>query len=120
MFPGPKRHASSECWQPLSNAALEGISHPEVHVLIPEGSDGLRADAIRLPPGSDLQLTHLEEGEGQFIFMLVGAVTGNLLDMRPWDHIFIPKGEAFPQLKTGDHGAELLTFSLPCQATEYL
>ena len=120
MLPGPKRHASSESWQSLPGVELEEITAAEVHSLIPKSNDGLMASAIRLPPDSPLQLEHLQAGEGQFIFMLAGQLVGPQITMSLWEHIFVPAGEPFPKLCAGGGGAELLCFSLPSPATEYI
>ncbi|MES2415446.1 MAG: hypothetical protein V4614_16730 [Pseudomonadota bacterium] len=119
MLPGPKRHASSKSWQPLSFDVLECLSRSESHVLIPTGFDGLCANAIRLPPAAELHSGHTQRSEGQFVFVVLGSLNGEDISMERWEHIFVPASDPFPNLKAGARGCELLVFSLPSHAEAY-
>jgi hypothetical protein len=89
-------------------------------MVIALGEDGLGAKVTRLGAGSRLPLMHAPASEGQFLFVLSGALRHGDKILGPWENLFVSSGERPPELLAGDEGAEVVAMYTPRKDAAYL
>lgn len=119
MIRGPKRHAQSRQIAISTPEAMRRLDEIDDSFVIPLGDDGMGARLLRMPPGHSLELEHPPGCQGQFIFVLEGAVDLAGRELARWEHLYATRGEPIPRLTASAAGAELLCLSVPHQADPY-
>jgi hypothetical protein len=120
MVQGPKRHAQSEAITLLEDSQRSALVGAREEMVIALGEDGLGAKVTRLGAGSRLPLMHAPASEGQFLFVLSGALRHGDKILGPWENLFVSSGERPPELLAGDEGAEVVAMYTPRKDAAYL
>ncbi|MDB5860768.1 MAG: hypothetical protein JWQ76_4457 [Ramlibacter sp.] len=119
MIRGPKRHAQSRQIAISTPEAMRRLDEIDDSFVIPLGDDGMGARLLRMPPGHSLELEHPPGCQGQFIFVLEGAVDLAGRELARWEQLHATRDEPIPRLTASAAGAELLCLSVPHQADPY-
>jgi hypothetical protein len=120
MIAGPKRHAQSQGLSVASLEVMQGWTQVHEEFVIPLGEDGLGARLVHLPPQQAWRGEHPAGSQGQFLFVLEGALAaaGHTLDR--WEQLYTTHDETMPTVQAGEGGAQLLVLSVPHKAEPYL
>ena len=119
MIRGPKRHAQSQQIAISTPEALLGLGEIEDSFVIPLGDDGMGARLLRMPPRHSLEVEHPPGCQGQFIFVLEGAVELAGREIVRWEQLYATRDEPIALLSATAAGAQLLCLSVPHQADPY-
>lgn len=119
MIRGPKRHAQSQQIAISTPEALLGLGEIEDSFVIPLGDDGMGARLLRMPPRLSLEVVHPPGCQGQFIFVLEGAVELAEREIARWEQLYATRDEPIACLTASAAGAQLLCLSVPHQADPY-
>jgi hypothetical protein len=120
MVQGPKRHAQSEAITLLEDSQRSALADAREETVIALGEDGLGAKVTRLGAGTRLSLMHAPASEGQFLFVLAGALRHGERILSPWENLFVSSDERLPELLAGDQGAEVVAMYTPRKDAAYL
>ena len=119
MIRGPKRHAQSQQIAISTPEAMRRLDEIEDSFVIPLGEDGMGARLLRMPPRHSLEVEHLPGCQGQFIFLLEGAVDLAGREIARWEQLYATRDEPIACLTATAAGAQLLCLSVPHQADPY-
>jgi redox-sensitive bicupin YhaK (pirin superfamily) len=119
MIRGPKRHAQSQQIAISTPEAMRGLEDIEDSFVIPLGDDGMAARLLRMPPHHSLEVEHPPGCQGQFIFVLAGAVALAGREIARWEQLYATHDEPIASLTASAAGAQLLCLSVPRQADPY-
>ena len=119
MVRGPKRHAQSEPIDVLAASDLAELPASEHAVAIPFADDGLGATVTSLPPGARLDGHHAAAGDGQFLVVIAGSLRLEDSEIELWESVFVTRDEAFPNLRAGQKGAQVVAMHVPTKAAVY-
>lgn len=119
MIRGPKRHAQSQQIAISTPEAMRRLDEIDDSFVIPPGDDGMGARLLRMPPGHSLEVEHPPGCQGQFIFVLEGAVGLEKREIARWEQLYATHDEPIPCLTASAAGAQLLCLSVPHQADPY-
>ena len=119
MIRGPKRHAQSQQIAIAPREALRRLDDIDDTFVIVLGEDGMGARLLRMPPRHSLKVEHPPGCQGQFIFVLDGAVDVAGREMGRWEQLYATCDEPIARLTAAAPGAQLLCLSVPHQADPY-
>ena len=119
MIRGPKRHAQSPQLAVSSAEAMRRLDEIDDSFVIPLCDDGMGARLLRIPPGQAIEVMHPPGCQGQFIFVLEGAVDLAGRELARWEQLYATRDESMARLTASAAGAQLLCLSLPHQAEPY-
>ncbi len=114
---GPKKHATSPPVEVLTVDDLAALETLTQEVLIP-ASDGMGAQATRLPAAGIYPVHHLDKSVGCFVFVIQGTLRCQDRLLGPWENVFLSRGEACV-LEAGPGGAQLITLWAPPKDKAY-
>lgn len=119
MVRGPKRHAQSQQITVLNADEMRRLAAIEDSFVIPLGDDGMGARLLRMPAGRAIEVAHPPGCQGQFIFVLDGAVHVAGREILRWEQLYATSDEAIGRVTATSAGAQLLCLSVPPQADPY-
>jgi hypothetical protein len=111
MIRGPKRHAQTSLGAPWTEAALGALTQVQDRFAL-EADRGLAVRHLRLPPVVRVDLAHVTDSAGLFVFVLAGAATVGDHRLGPWESAFATRDELLVA-QAGSRGAELVVLHVP-------
>lgn len=119
MIRGPKRHAQSQQIAVTPPEALRRLRQIEDSHVIALAEDGMGARLLRMPPGHSLEVQHPPGCQGQFIFVLDGAVDLAGREIARWEQLYATRDQPLARLTASAAGAQVLCLSVPPMADPY-
>ncbi|MDB5730494.1 MAG: hypothetical protein JWQ03_389 [Variovorax sp.] len=119
MIRGPKRHAQSQQIEVRDVEAMSRLREIEDGFVISLGDDGMGARLLRIPAGRTLDVEHPPGCQGQFIFVLAGAVEVAGRQLSRWEQLYATRDEPIAGLRATEGGAQMLCLGVPPQADPY-
>jgi hypothetical protein len=120
MIAGPKRHAQSQGINVVTKDVMQGWTQVHEEFVIRLGADGLGARLVHLPPQHAWCCEQVAASQGQFLFVLEGALAAAGHTLGPWEQLYATHDETMPTVQAGEGGAQLLVLSVPHKAEPYL